>query len=100
MGYYSRFECQSTLNSEQIDLLEKISGYESYATIEGHDVIKWYDFEDDVREFSKSYPDELFEWLVVGEESPDMWKGYAKNGKFTRLVALHSFPEFTEDLLQ
>lgn len=42
----------------------------------------WYEMEDDMIEFSKKYPDYLFEITGEGEEGTlDVWKEYFHNGK-------------------
>ncbi len=56
--------------------------------------IKWYSVESDLTEFSLLYPEALFELLGEGEESGDIWKLYAKNGKSYREYARIEFDMF------
>lgn len=45
------------------------------------DSSKWYDCEQDMRKYSKEYPNLIFKIHGDGEESNDLWDMYAKNGK-------------------
>jgi len=42
---------------------------------------KWYNYKDNLKEFSKKYPDAIFCLHGKGEENGDIWNLYAKNGK-------------------
>ena len=99
MGYYSRFRPMVELTEEQVQKLSEISYYPDYA-IKGDEGIKWYDFEENIKEFSKLYPDQLFCYEITGEESPDIRKAYAQGGKYCNLVPTLTYPYFTEDLLK
>jgi hypothetical protein len=60
----------------------------------------WYDREIDLRKFSLAFPDTLFILSGVGEESPDAWKFYVKNGKGFRAQGLLTYPSFDEGKLK
>lgn len=102
MGYRTEHECQTTLTNEQQKKLESIAQYPVYMLIDGsyHEAIKWYDFEKNVKEFSKHYPYQLFEWHGEGEESGDMWRAYVKDGKYLYQKAKMVYDEFDENLLK
>ncbi len=47
----------------------------------GSDSLKWYSWDDDVKNFSKLFPKVLFELRGEGEEAGDIWRAYFQNGK-------------------
>lgn len=61
--------------------------------------IKWYNHEEDIREFSKEHPDVLFTLEGWGEEQGDIWRKYFKNGKYYQVKAEINYPEFDETKL-
>lgn len=68
------------------------SGYTQEST-------KWYDYDKDMRAFSKKFPAIIFLVEGVGEEQPDMWKAWFMNGKMFRADAVITYPDFNPDLL-
>lgn len=64
------------------------------------DSCKWYDHEKDLAEFSKIYPDVLFQLSGEGEESGDIWKKYFVNGKMQRCPVEMTFEPFDETKLE
>jgi len=102
MGYLTEHECNTVLTNEQQDKLESIAQYPIDMLIDGskHESIKWYSFEKDVKEFSRSYPDQLFQWEGEGEESGDIWRAYVKGGKYLYQKAKMTYDDFNEDLLK
>lgn len=58
----------------------------------------WYTSDEDLQEFSKSYPDKVF--LLEGEpENGDIWKLYVKNNKKQYCEAIITFDEYDETKL-
>lgn len=55
---------------------------------------KWYDYVDDMTEFSKQYPDFIFTLYGYGEENSDIWVNYFQNGYVEGYVADIVFPSF------
>lgn len=47
----------------------------------GSDSTKWYEYDTELKDFSKLYPDYLFTLHGDGEESEDLWKAYYMGGK-------------------
>lgn len=67
--------------------------------VRGSDQIKWYDHEDEMRAFSKKFPEILFILEVNGEEEGDLSIKYFKNGKMQRANAVITYEEFDESKL-
>lgn len=100
MGYYTRYEIAMTP-----DLLEIRAEIEedddlSYAIGESSEECKWYDHESDMRDFSRKYPEVLFELTGEGEETGDMWRKYFKNGKMQSCPAKITYDPFDESKLR
>ncbi len=67
---------------------------------ESVDSCKWYSHEKDVAEFSKLFPDVLFELEGEGEDSGDIWKKYFLNGKVQVCNAKVTFAAFNKSKLE
>jgi len=86
-------------SSDVIDDLRNTSDSAKYAindTGGTEEPCKWYQHEEDLRDFSKKYPDLLFELKGAGEDSGDIWVEYYKNGKMQRVEARIIFDPFNE----
>ena len=95
MGYYTRYEGSVTgpalLMQKFMEDAEAGGTFGSYGGIEldnwlggdffGGDTAKWYDWNADMKEVSSKYPHLLFSLEGEGEESGDIWKAWARNGK-------------------
>jgi hypothetical protein len=53
-----------------------------------------------IREFSKKYPDKVFQLFGDGEESDDFWIDYIKNGKAYGVQGRIVYDEYDESKLQ
>lgn len=104
MGYYTRFvggvsgpvaAMEEFYND--LRLGGKFSSYQlglDFWTDSGdYDTMKWYDWKDDVNNFSLSYPDLTFTIEGEGEEQPDMWKSWTRNGVTVVVQGVVTFPE-------
>ena len=100
MGYYTRFELEEVSGdiNYNLDYEVEISNATDYSHC-FEDSIKWYDFEEDMKSFSKNHPNTIFCIKGEGEESGDIWKAYFKNGKMFKTKAVLVFEEFTEEKL-
>jgi hypothetical protein len=100
MGYYTTFRLSIELvdgkqltkqesDTFKAELLVKYEasehydqdGYLAYMLEKYPDSSKWYDHEDDMREFSKLYPNVVFRLEGEGEEAGDVWCKFFQNGK-------------------
>jgi hypothetical protein len=64
------------------------------------DMVKWYSYAEDVLEVSTHFPGALFELSGDGEESMDMWKFWARDGKGYQADVELVFPVFDEAYLK
>lgn len=62
------------------------------------DMVKWYDCESDMIEFSKRFPNALFEIAGSGEEQGDVWECRFKDGRMqSRRQIYHWNRKWTDD---
>lgn len=54
---------------------------------------KWYSYDEDMKELSRRFPDEVFILWGVGEEFPDVWRKAYKNGQVYSSPVVIEFPE-------
>lgn len=101
MGYYTDYSLE--VESNKCDSDEIIDEFKNECESAKYalecEPCKWYDHEKDLCKFSKKYPGVLFILTGEGEEMPDMWKLYVKNGKSLKVRAVITYPEFDESLL-
>lgn len=55
------------------------------------DVVKWYDCYNDMIEFSKRFPNALFEIDGSGEDREDVWEARFRNGKMLERRQIHTW---------
>lgn len=102
MGYYTRY----TLSIENCDDVEErilelrtLNENANYALTEtgnSANECKWYEHDDDLLWFSSQYPEEIYTLEGEGEEQPDLWKKYYKNGKMQKAVATIVYDSYDE----
>lgn len=99
MGYYTRFELEVKEKIDyDVDYKKEISEITDYGSC-FDDEIKWYNYEKDMKKYSKQYPDTLFVLIGEGEEYGDIWKTYFKNGKMQKCNAQITYDEYDESKL-
>lgn len=88
MGYYTEYKLaivDGQVDSEAfIDTLNNVTGYaweDEGDCYSPGDTIKWYEFDDNMKQIAKMYPDVLFRLRGDGEESGDIWQNFYKNNK-------------------
>ena len=103
MGYYSTFRLEvNHPDSQEIinDLLENNEDARRALQYDGtpQETTKWYEMDDDMKEFSKKYPDVLFEMQREGESGgDDQCNYYFQNGRMQECWVELKFPEFDPD---
>ena len=115
MGYYTAYNLEVykleneklVILNNQSEIIKKIRGDESenifYAIDdngEACDEVKWYDHEEDMKIYSKIYPDFIFKLSGIGEENDDIWEKYFYNGKLQICPAIIKFDKFDINKLQ
>ena len=108
MGYYTDF----TLKTYPHEMLEIAKLHASIFDQDNymHEFLdypdnynaKWYDHDEDFCKLSEMLPDVLFELFGVGEEFPDAWKKYYKNGKLLCTVnaeILYNIPFYIQEVI-
>ena len=95
MGYYTDYTIVKAPPAA-VEQLHSISVY----TWENEDElfgVKWYSWSNDLALVSKSFPLHTLVIDGVGEEYPDIWRAYAKNGVVIKVQADVTFKEPTFD---
>jgi len=104
MGYYTnytldleddRLDISDVISDKELDLL---TGYtwDDYKLYE----VKWYGHDEDMLSLSKRHPEIVFRLEGEGEDQPDLWRRYYKNGKMQEARAIITYPKYNEDLLK
>lgn len=102
MGYYTSHRLNITGGGKKFEIIEDLrESYEdaNYAIDESgatEESCKWYSHDRDMIEFSKKYPESIFELSGQGEEPEDTWRHYFKNGKSKMIKARIVFDDFNE----
>lgn len=96
MGYYTYFKMEmENLNDESSVTEEEVvktlieesdwfdSRFDSGKDFDGlfNDSLKWYDWEEDMKAVSLSFPNVVFTLMGRGEEYDDLWKGFFYKGR-------------------
>ena len=94
MGYYTRYDL-TDLSDEVVEKVNEVSGY-NFDNDYISDDCELYNWNEDMKEVSKLFPDQLLAISGEGEESGDIWKAYFKNGKSQICTATLTFENFDE----
>lgn len=104
MGYNTSYELEyencDDETREQIAATIAADDNLDYGLNSDGDPCKWYDHEEDMKELSKQFPEVLFTLSGNGEDCPDLWKKYFRNGKIQRAEAEIIYPEFDPTRLE
>lgn len=91
MGYYTKFVLEDVIDADFDGVMDYICeqmGFDPFG-----DDWKWYSHEEDMKKFSKKFPGATIVTSGVGEEYPDIWKSWFKDGKSKTADATISFYE-------
>jgi ABC-type Fe3+-hydroxamate transport system substrate-binding protein len=97
-GYCTFFSLEVIGGDSTHDYSQEIRDMSGYPNL-FEDSVKWYSHQEDMRSFSKKYPEVLFILSGEGEDPEDMWKEYHKNGLMQKVNAEITFEEFNETKL-
>lgn len=93
MGYYTNYGLlvDGVKNHEHELALTKMADYSVF-----EDGCTWYEHEEDLKEYSAKFPNQLFRLRGEGEEPLDVWIKYFKNGRMQHCPAKVTFDDFDE----
>lgn len=108
MGYYTDFTLSMSEKTKSVEKAATKAGMQCVLgyILEDRDItgdttqMKWYDYNEDMLEFSKKFPKTLFILDGVGEEHIDMWRCYYKNGKVQEETANITFGEYDPEKME
>ena len=89
MGYYTEFSLHSVSggNVDRADVEFAIEAEYGYPGLLGGEGQKWYSFDDDMQRVSSNFPGTLIVIEGCGEEYPDLWRAYCKDGVVIKVNA-------------
>lgn len=106
MGYYTRYKLDIFRDHKYISaqcepgLLEAIRaddaccyGSLDWAYFDQGEEVKWYEHEEDMKKFSKRFPDIVF-CLEGRDEEGEVWRKYFKDGKFQYVKPQITWPDY------
>jgi hypothetical protein len=100
MGYYTKYNLEVEGGKGSAQLIGELinSNKDARAAIlrDGNTKNKcmWSCHENDLKEFSKKYPNNTFILSGEGEDFPDLWKKRFINGEMARVDAVITYPDF------
>lgn len=91
MGYYTKFELEEVTGAEFDDVMNYICEQMGFDPFKSE--WKWYSHEEDMKKFSTKFSGATIITSGVGEEYPDIWKSWFKDGKSKTCQATMKFYE-------
>ena len=104
MGYNTYFRLTTIpeldeLSEPAIEFIPKSDFTVNDLINEELDSMKWYNYEEDMKSISKSFPTVVFILDGEGEENGDIWREFFMNGKSYFWALKYELPDFDEKLL-
>lgn len=106
MGYNTNYQLQCNPMSDELDLALDANKPEGclgslmgFVTGYGDDCT-WYDWEDDMREFSCLFPEVLFTLEGRGDDQGDHWSAYIQAGKVQVCKARITFEDYDPEKMK
>lgn len=96
MGYYTEFTLETKLTKEEEEKLNEISSFCYKESLSS--TIKWYNYDEQMLNFSKIFPNKTFILRGDGESSGDHWVNAYRNGNVLRKEI--KLPYFSEEELK
>lgn len=103
MGYYTLYSITLEEGPEEqyAEMLKDIDAIMGSCDMSRNESIfaKWYDYNRDMEELSRKYPDITVRLNGDGEDSDDLWQTFWHNGRsFTESVRFASYRDIKEQL--
>lgn len=100
MGYYTHHTLTILEGDTETDHATNIGELSEYGDSLWEEPQKWYDMDDNMIEYSKRYPDTVFELFLEGEESGDIGYTYYQNGKSQECPGIITYAPFDKSKLK
>lgn len=101
MGYYTRYKLGTEIDGGSVvDHENGISALAGYGNLFNDETYKWYDHEENMRQYSTIYPKTLFILEGEGEKPGDLWVEYYKNGRRQLCKGVITYDPYDESKLK
>lgn len=105
MGYTTYFTLEVSKDDVRIplpkDLADRLTEFfDEIDDEEARTSSKWYDCEEDMKEFSTLFPELLFYIHGEGESSGDLWDLWVRNGKAQMCAAEITYPSYDPEKMK
>jgi len=110
MGYYTNYDLAVETAAPKDELEPVVEAMKTFKPEYGKEWLyylfcygestKWYEYEEDMKEFSSMFPNAIFILTGFGEEPGDIWRAYFKNGKAQVCEAVITYPPYDESKLK
>ena len=98
MSYYTNFTLSRNdgkpFTDDMLQAIETLGVFEMITKARAEGYTKWYDFIDDMEEFSKLFPGIVFCLHGEGDENSDLWDEYYLGGKSQHCDAEIIYPPY------
>ena len=95
IGYYTKYDLEHVKGADRDAVLSAIIDASGYH-YPFEDTCKWYGYEDDMRKVSLMFPGAEIMISGNGEEAPDFWRAWFKDGKMKYSKGVITYAEPSE----